>query len=282
MTSLLLLAALAWADDEPPKDASILKQEFTIKARNQGPKLAIPSPSLGPAFAQEVIETLDLGRGKPGATIKAPLPKLKERLARPFPTPPYLAFKPKPGGPAYDRWGFEVWGREQVWQQSGEGALTERVDWDGSAFSGGVAARVEQPFFFRFRGYKGQEVYILESEPIVLKSMYYAMVLGDRRMEVATSLLFKDGTAEWPLDAVLLLGELSDRLRRVTLGANQPYHLILYQKTPGSALSQKRAKALRKHLSEALFVAPAKIMIDLKPVADRGEALVCLLPAEGR
>lgn len=283
MTSklFLVLALTAASSEKPKEDASLIRQDITIKAKNAGgpPVRAIP-PAPGPLM-REVVESLELFRKEQGsepAPVK--LDATRRRLEQPFPGPPFLAFKPREDSPAYDRWTFEVLsGSEVIWRHSGYEPLSEPLEWDGTGFSVAMAARAGKSYRFRFTASSRGEEYVLHSESIELKSLTYRELTGERRLEVSNSLLFVRGQENFGLDSDRYLAEMGDRMRRSPMGES-PYKLILYQKKPDSRLAKARAFSLARYFSKYLVVSPSRILVSLESERGRGDSTACLLPPE--
>ena len=279
MTGLLILLALSVQAKE---DASIIKQDITIKGKSAaGLPIAVPEPSADPAVVNEVINSLDvIAKPHEAAPIEIKLDATSRRLRRPFPEPPFLSFAPKNGGKAYDRWTFEVLEGETVlWKTEGEGAMIERVEWDGTGTSGAMAARAGGRYHFVFSGRRGSESYSIASRPIELKSLGFKETLGGFNLEVDNRLIFKPGKSAFSDESKIYLDEIADRMRRVNL-KDQIYRFALYQEKPESPLAKARAAALVKFFSRYLLISPSRITLDVRSVRDRGDSFSCQLPAE--
>ncbi|MBI4424973.1 MAG: hypothetical protein HY554_14670 [Elusimicrobia bacterium] len=290
MTLLALLAAACWAAapaSEPakakkPSDSGV--QEITIKGRGPGgPPVQLPPAGPDPRTADEVIETLEVLRTE----HKAPVPRHRvpggasRRLSEPFPEAPYLSFDPRSFGRPHERWTFEVLAGERVlWKRTGRGEVAEKVEWDGTDENGRFAARVGEPYHFRFTGYAGGDEMILASDTVELGSLLYRESLGDVHMEVAAALIFPTGKTGLLESALPFLNQLSNRLRRIG-PADAPLRLTLYQREPGAKTAKRRAQALRTFFSKSLLVHLSRVEVALEPSDSRGEALSAVLPPDG-
>ncbi len=282
--SLLLGALLAFpgaaSGAEGEEAPSVIKQDITIKARGAvGPPVKLPPPAAVPQVLDEVVDSLEIfKRRQEGGVPVVKLPATRRRLESPFPKAPYLIFASK-SHVDYDRWIFKVLsGREEVWRTSGEGGVRDFLDWDGSGPSGEMISRVGRSYRFEFLGWRGGEEYSLASESIRITSLSYNELLGGIRLEVSNGIIFGKG-ARISKEGLRYLRVMGDRMRNARM-EEEPYRLVLYQKSPRFRQARRRARVLRDFLSKHLLAAKSRIVIDVRSLGKRGDVLVCLLPPE--
>jgi hypothetical protein len=203
-----------------------------------------------------------------------------EKLKKPFPEAPYLAFSPRSVTAPYDLWTFEVieGPAEVLMRQDGTGKVVEPLEWDGAGPSGQDAIRVGRTYYFRFTGRRGPESFVLTSEPVTLTSLALRDYLGGGRLEVSNDELFVRGKAKLKPEAARYLRPVADRLRR--LPSAEPYRLELCHAKPGSALAKDRADALKRWFAEALLINAARVVVALRSDAERGDVAAWVLPAD--
>lgn len=286
MTLLATLALGALAANTRPhggQDGELPLAEVSIKAKAaSGPAVQVPPPRPDRIVVDEVIRTLDLGRSAPLSeqAAKGTIKAASKRLSEPFPEAPFLTLSPKTIEAAYDGWSFEVLiEHEVVYKTEGPGEMREPLDWDGSGAADEIAARVDAPYSFRFVGRGDGAPIVLVSEPYALKSLRHRDYLGTTHLELSTSLLFQKGKAAFTLDAGPYLVALAERMRRANMGG-APYKFTLYDDQPRSELAKKRARAVARHFSKELLIAPERVQVEALTAGRRGRALVCVLPPE--
>lgn len=281
MTAFLFSAALAAS--ALAKGASDFDAQVTVKpGAAAGPSVQVPAPHPDKAVVDEVISTLDLGRSDGGEAPSAVrVAGGSKRLARPFPSAPFLTLSPASIGADYDGWRFEVLdGQGVVWRVDGVGRLRHRLEWDGTGTAGDTAARVGRRYWFRFYGKAPGAPIRLESEPVTLKSMELKEFLGSVDLEVASDVLFERGRAAFSLESPAYLSVMAERMRRSNTQATDAYKLVLYSRKPHGALARARAALLKRHFSKELLVAPDKVQVEAFTAGRRGRAVVCVLPPE--
>lgn len=279
----LALSLAAWGgapgESEKKDDASLIRQDITIKAKSAGgPPVQVPPPAPDKAVLNEVIRSLDVyarphKAGPPAVRLEA----TEERLARPFPEPPFLVFPSRHSD--YDQWLFEIFsGDDFIWGMKGE-AAEDKPEWDGTGRTGAMAAVAGKSYYFQFTGRKGGQDFTLSSVAILFRSLAFKEALGDVHLEIGNFLLFKPGKSAFTEGADLYLREMGSRMRRVNL-RDEPYRLELYQDKPGSKLAKARAAALSRFFSKYLLISAARISVDIRPIGERGDATACVLPME--
>ncbi|MBI4677039.1 MAG: hypothetical protein HY748_05595 [Elusimicrobia bacterium] len=279
-----LMAAPAWAagpgaSEKPEEGATLIRQDVTIRSKTvAGPDVKAPRPGPAPAVLREVIESLEIyKREHPGEAQLVKLGATLRRLGLPFPRPPYLVFALKKDMD-FDWWRFEVLdGGVLVWHTAGEGPLYGKLEWDGTGYSGAMAAQVGRSYRWSFSAALGKERYGAESEPIVLTSMAYGEALGTGHLEASNGLVFEPKTAQFAKDAKAYLIPMANKLRASRM-ADQAYKLTLYHADPGSPLSKARAAALQKFFSQYLVISPTRVEVEVRSSRERGEALDCPVP----
>jgi len=283
MTAIaFLFAASAAQAADRPKGKSEIQQEISIKAEGSaGPKITLPPPRGDKEVVDEVVRSLDLYKNDqkaaaPGLTV----PAGSRRLSRPFPEAPYLVFTPNAVQTPYDSWIFEVIsGAETIWRTEGLGRVKEPIEWDGSGSAGDTVVRVEKSYRFRFTGRNGPGEFTIASEPVTLKSLSYREYLGETKLEVASSVFFAKGKAAFAEEAEPYLTIFSERLRRVDL-KDQTYRFVIYDREPKRALAKARAEKIRRYFAKQLLITAKRVEVDVLTAGARGEAVVCVLPAE--
>lgn len=282
MATLLFAVVLLQAQPvQADRDKTDMTNDISIKVRGSGgPPVELPSPAAEKAIVDEVIDSLNISKAPAaGAPATAKLPGGSSRLERPFPAAPFLTLSPRSVTAPYDQWTFEVFeGSELVWRQSGTGGLAEKIEWDGSGQAGDLVARVERSYHYRFTG-SGRSSFIVTSEPVRLKSMYYKEYVGDQHLELSNEVLFQKGSAKFGKDAAGYLAALAERMRRAPL-REQSYKLLLYSSEPRGKLAAARAAAMRRRLAKDLLINLKKVDVDTLSVGPRGDTTVCVLPAE--
>lgn len=277
----LLLAAAARAAEPAKKGSTEISQDITVRAKAAAPALAVPPPSASKPVVDEVLRSLDLGRGEgsgPRAETVRVAPE-SARLETPFPEPPFLALSPENIRALYDSWTFEV--REAdggiVTKSEGVGVLRERVDWDGAGADGRLEIAPGKRYFYRFTGRRGGREFVVESDPVDVESFTRRQYGGETRMEVAIEDVFVEGKTAFATGAERYLARMADALRAGDPRPDGTYRFELYSKDARGKLAKARAKALLKRLAAALSADPAKVKLSVLP-AERSEALAAFVP----
>lgn len=272
MKALLLLASLASAGE--------ISQDITIKARSTAVGVQVAPPTASKPVIDEVLRSLSLGRG-----TRAPAAERirsggdTARFLRPFPEPPFLALSPANIVAVYDEWTFEVLDDqgEYAWKSDGIGMLQERLEWDGAGPNNLLAVVAGRSYHYRFTGRRAGRAFVIESDPVPLRSFAHREYAGETRLEAETGLIFADGKADFAPDSKQWIDAYASRLRLAEPRADGTYRLELAAKDLRGKLAPARAKALSKRLASALVVAPERVIVALAP-ALRGEAVAALLP----
>jgi hypothetical protein len=279
MTAALLLLLALPARCATAK--SELSQDMTIKARAAGTAgVQVAPPTASKPVIDEVLRSLSLGRGaKAPAAERIRTGGDVARFQRPFPEPPFLALSPANIVAVYDEWTFEVLDNEGeiVWKSDGVGMLNEKVDWDGGGPDGRLAVVAGRSYHYRFTGRRAGRAFVIESDPVPLKSFTHREYAGETRLEADASLFFQDGKADFSKDAGQWIDAFASRLRLGEPRADGNYKLELAAKDVRGKLAQARAKALVRRLAKSLLVAPERVVVGLMPAA-RGEAVSAFLP----
>ncbi len=281
MIVALLLAVSASAATSG-KGASEISQDITVKSKAAGPSLAVPPPAASKPVVDEVLRSLDLGRsggGKPSAETVHVTPE-SSRLDGPFPEPPFLALSPENIRALYDSWTFEI--REVdgpiAMRTEGVGLLRENVDWDGAGPDGRLEVAAGRRYIYRFTGRRGPREFVVESDPVTIKSFTRRQYGGETRMEAAIDEVFTDGKATFATGAEHYLDRMADALRAGDARPDGTFRFDLYTKEVRAKLTKARAKALTKRFAAALGVDPVKVKVQPMPV-ERSEALAAFIPA---
>lgn len=276
--SLLLIIALpVWS--APSK--SELTQDMTIKARAaSGAGVQVSPPTASKPVIDEVLRSLSLGRG---ATAPA-AERIRAggdvgRFNRPFPEPPFLALSPANIVAVYDEWSFEIRDSEGeiVWKSDGVGMLNEKVDWDGGGPHGRLAVVAGRSYHYRFTGRRAGRAFVIESDPVPLRSFTHREYAGETRLEADVALIFEGGKAAFTKEAGAWIDAFAGRLRLGEPRADGNYKVELAAKNVRDKVTQARAKALSRRLAKSLLVAPERVVVSLMP-AMRGEAVSAFLP----
>jgi len=274
---VLLLALPAWS--APAK--SELSQDITIKARAAGGAgVQVSPPTASKPIIDEVLSSLTLGRGaRAPAAERIRTGGDTERFNRPFPEPPFLALSPANIAALYDEWSFEVFDSEGeiVWKTGGVGRLRESVDWDGGGPNGRLAVVAGRSYHYRFTGRRAGRAFVVESEPVTLKSFTHREYAGETRLEADASLFFERGKSALSKGGGAWVNAVASRLSVGEARADGNYKLELSAKDLRSKLTKARSRVLARSLAKALFVAPERVVISLMP-ALRGEAVSAFLP----
>jgi hypothetical protein len=259
---------------------AVIREDISVRAKPSGAAVAPPAPRPDRAVVDEVIDSLDVMRARHSVAVAGVKLPSAAKLTRPFPGAPYVSFSPKTVTAPYDLWTFEVLdGDGQVlMRQDGTGRVVEPIEWDGSGPSSEEAVRVGGTYSFRFTGRRGPDAFVVTSEPARLRSLATREYLGGTRLEVGNEELFEAGKPKLGAAAKDYLGVVADRLRRIP--PREGYRLQLRQRDPKSALSAKRAAALRRWLADALVVNPALVRVEILGEGARGDVTACLLPAD--
>ncbi len=276
-TLILLLALSAHA----ASTKSELSQDITIKSRASGSAgVQVAPPTASKPVIDEVLRSLSLGRGRTApAAERIRTGGDNARFNRPYPEPPFLALSPANIVAVYDEWEFVVADNEGdiVWKSDGVGMLNENVDWDGGGPDGRLAVVAGRSYHYRFTGRRAGRAFVIESDPIPLKSFTHREYAGETRLEADASLFFEDGKAGFTKDSAVWLDALASRLRLGEPRSDGNYRLELSAKDVRSKITVARAKALGKRLAKALVVMPERVVVSLMP-ASRGEAVSAFLP----
>ncbi len=274
---IMLLALPAWS--APSK--SELTQDITIKARAAGAAgVQVAPPTASKPVIDEVLRSLSLGRGaSTPAAERIRTGGDGARFARPFPEPPFLALSPANIEALYDEWAFEIFDNEGdiVWKSDGVGRLNDKADWDGGGPDGRLAVVAGRSYHYRFTGRRAGRAFVIESDPVPLKSFTYREYAGETRLEADAALFFMDGKADPAKDAGLWVDALGSRMRQGEPRADGNYKVELSAKDVRGKLAQARAKALSRSLAKSLVVAPERVVVTVLP-ATRGEAVSAFLP----
>jgi len=274
---LLALALSAWS--APSK--SELSQDMTIKARAAGGAgVQVAPPTASKPVIDEVLRSLSLGRGAHApAAERIRTGGDVARFQRPFPESPFLALSPANIVAVYDEWSFEVLDNEGdiVWKSDGVGMLNEKIDWDGGGPDGRLAVVAGRSYHYRFTGRRAGRAFVVESDPVPLRSFTHREYAGETRLEADAALIFEDGKADFTKEAGVWIDAFASRLRLGEPRADGNYKLELAAKEVRAKLTQARAKALGRRLAKSLLVAPERVVVGLMP-AMRGEAVSAFLP----
>jgi hypothetical protein len=280
MIAVLLLAAATAHGAERPAQSE-LSQDITIKARAAAAAgVQVVPPTASQPVIDEVLRSLSLGRDTRAPTAE----RIRtggdaSRYARPFPEPPFLVMSPANIVALYDEWSFEVLddSGEIAWQSNGVGMLNEKIDWDGGGPDGRLAVVAGRSYHYRFTGRRAQRTFVIDSDPVPLKSFTHREYAGETRLEAELGLFFEDGKTALAKDAGLWIDALGSRLRAGEPRTDGNYKIELAMKDARGKLAPARAKALRKALAQSLVVAPERVVVSLLPAA-RGEAVAAFLP----
>ncbi|MBI5246936.1 MAG: hypothetical protein HY923_07120 [Elusimicrobia bacterium] len=279
IAALLLAAAPVLAAERPAK--SELSQDITVKSRAAGAAgVQVAPPSASKPVIDEVLRSLSLGRGARGpAAERIRTGGDSSRYARPFPEPPFLVMSPANIVALYDEWTFEVFddSGEIAWKSEGVGMLNDKIDWDGGGPDGRLAVVAGRSYHYRFTGRRAGRAFVIESDPVPLKSFTHREYAGETRLEADLTLFFDDKEAVLVRSSAQWIDALGSRLRSGEPRADGNYKIELAVKDMRGKLAADRAKALRKALAKSLVVAPERVVVSLMP-ALRGEAVSAFLP----
>ena len=275
-----LLGALALPARSAPAKSE-LSQDITIKARSAGAAgVQVAPPTASKPVIDEVLRSLSLGRGartpaaeriRTGADIA--------RFNRPFPEPPYLGLSPANIVAVYDEWTFEILDNEGdiVWKSDGVGILRDKVDWEGSGPEGSLVVVAGRSYHYRFTGRRAGRAFIIESDPVPLRSFTHREYAGETRLEADAALFFEPGKAELAKEGGVWIDALTSRLRQGEPRADGNYKIELATQDPRGKLAKARARLLRRRLAKSLVVAPERVVVSVMPVT-RGPAVSGFLP----
>jgi len=284
MTSTRAAAVLCLILALPARGApakSELSQDITIKARAAGTAgVQVAPPTASKPVIDEVLRSLSLGRGaqayaaeriRTGADVA--------RFNRPFPEPPFLGLSPANIVAVYDEWAFEILDSEGdiVWKSEGVGVLADKVDWEGSGPEGRLVVVAGLSYHYRFTGRRAGRAFVIESDPVPLRSFTHREYAGETRLEADSALFFEPGKAELAKEGAVWIDALTSRLRRGEPRADGNYKIELATKEPRGALAKARARLLTRRLARSLVVAPERVVVSIMPVM-RGEAVSGFLP----
>lgn len=276
-TILLLVALPAWS--APAK--SELSQDITVHSRAAGAVgVQVAPPTASKPVIDEVLRSLSLGRGTRAAAAE----RIRSggdgaRFARPFPEPPFLALSPANIVAVYDEWTFEILDNEGdiAWKTEGVGMLNEKVDWDGGGPDGRLSVVAGRSYHYRFTGRRAGRAFVIESDPVPLKSFTHREYAGETRLEADAALFFEEGKADMTKEAGLWVDALAARMRQGEPRADGNYKVELSAKDIRAKIAPLRAKLLSRRLARSLVVAPERVIVSLMP-ATRGEAVSAFLP----
>lgn len=276
----LFLAAAINSYAAAAKGNSEMSQNITVVGRAAVPALAVPPPSPSKPVVDEVLQSLALGRGEgpAGPEVVRVTPETA-RLERPFPESPFLALSPENIRALYDSWTFEVRSDngEIATRSEGVSILRDSIDWDGSGPDGRLVLTAGRRYHYRFTGRRGGREFVIESDPVLIRSFTRREYAGETRLEAAIEEIFTDGKASYATGASRYLDAMADALRAGDARADGTYKFELYTKEPRGKLAAARAKALAKTFGRALLVEPKRVIVSPMPV-ERGEALAAFVP----
>lgn len=276
-TCIFLFALPAWS--APAK--SELSQDITVHSRAAGAVgVQVAPPSASKPVIDEVLRSLSLGRGAHApAAERIRAGGDNTRFSRPFPEPPFLALSPANIVAVYDEWAFEILDNEGdiVWKSDGVGMLNEKVDWDGGGPDGRLAVVAGRSYHYRFTGRRAGRAFVIESDPVPLKSFTHREYAGETRLEADAALFFENGKAEMAKEASAWVDALAGRMRQGEPRADGNYKVELSAKDIRGKIAPLRAKLLARRLAKSLVVAPERVIVSLMP-ATRGEAVSAFLP----
>jgi hypothetical protein len=274
LAALLLAAAPALADQKAE-----ISQDITVKSKAVGPALVVPPPAAARPVIDEVLDSLELGKGDAGPgpeTVRVEADTT--RVAGLFPLPPFLAFTPARVAARYDDWLFEVLdGDHAVWQVSGVGPARDDLSWDGRATDGRLAAAAGRSYRYRFTGRRGSKAFVVECDPIELKSFARVEYQGETRLEAGGPQLFVEGKAKLADTADRYLDEMATRLLASDQREDGTVRAELYVAKPGK-LSRARANALTAALAQRTRKDASDIQLLVLPVDRGGESFAVFLP----
>jgi hypothetical protein len=276
----LLFAAAALAADRAPAGSSDLSQNITVVGKAAAPRLSVPPPAPSRPVVDEVLQSLALGRGEgpPGPETVRVSPETS-RLDRPFPEAPFLSLSPENIRALYDAWTFAVLSDDGEYATRSEGVsvLREGIDWDGSGPDGRLVLVAGRRYHYLFTGRRGGREFVIESDPVTIKSFTRREYAGETRLEAAIEEIFPQGKSTYATGADRYLNAMADALRAGDARADGTYRFELYSKSPRGTLARARARALVKTFAAALLVEPARVKVSPMPV-ERGEALAAFVP----
>lgn len=276
--ALLLLSAPAFAAKKAPKE---LNEDITVKARAAGAAgVQVAPPAASKPVIDEVLKSLSLGRGaRAPAAERIRTGGDVARFLRPYPESPFLALSPANIVALYDQWSFEVVDSEGeiVWKSDGVGVLQDKIDWDGTGPDGRLTIVAGRSYHYRFTGSRAGRSFVIESDPVPLKSFTHREYAGETRLEADIGLFFESGKAESVKGADEWIDALARRLRSGEPRADGNYKIELAMKDLRSPLAKGRAKLLSRKLAKALVVSPERVVVSLMP-ALRGEAVSGFTP----
>ncbi len=280
MIQALLLAAATTAHGATASKSG-LSQDITVKARAAGAAgVQVAPPSASKPVIDEVLHSLSLGRGAHApAAERIRTGGDVARFNKPFPEPPFLVMSPANIIAQYDEWSYEVLDDQGdiVWKSDGVGMLNEKIDWDGGGPDGRLSVVAGRSYRYRFTGRRAGRAFVIESDPVPLKSFTHREYAGETRLEVDLALIFDKGAAYLSKGAAEWIDAFGSRLRSGEPRADGNYKLELAVKDARSKLAAARVKVLAKALAKSLVVAPQRVVVSLMP-AVRGESLSAFLP----
>ena len=274
-----ILAITASAAD-PAKAKTEISQDITVHARASAPALAVPAPTPSKPIVDEVLNSIPLGRNagaaKPDTVHTTPE---TVRLEKPFPEPPFLSLSPENFRAVYDAWTFQVRAVDGdiVYRSEGVGGMREKIEWDGAGPDGRLNVIPGRRYNYTFNGRRGGREFVVESEPVALKSFTHREYAGETRLEVVTYEIFVEGKTTYATGAERYLDAMMDAVRAGEPRPDNTYRFELYSAKPKDKLTVARAKALKKRFAAAMRVDPALVKIAPMPL-ERGEALAVLVP----
>ncbi|MDD5305602.1 MAG: hypothetical protein PHS14_21085, partial [Elusimicrobia bacterium] len=260
---LLILALPAWSAGAPSK--SELSQDITVKSRAAGAVgVQVAPPTASKPVIDEVLRSLSLGRGaRAPAAERIRAGGDTARFNRPFPEPPFLALSPANIVAVYDEWTFEILDNEGdiVWKSDGVGMLNDKVDWDGGGPDGRLAVVAGRSYHYRFTGRRAGRAFVIESDPLPLKSFTHREYAGETRLEADAALFFEEGKPAMTKEAGLWVDALASRMRQGEPRADGNYKVELSAKEVRGKVAPLRAKLLARRLAKSLLVAPERVVV---------------------
>jgi hypothetical protein len=201
-------------------------------------------------------------------------------LQEPFAQPPFLALSPQHIRAYYDSWTFEIRNdaNEVVSQSDGVGVVRESIEWDGAGPDGRLELAPGRAYHYRFIGKSGKQQFIIESDPVMIKSFSRRQYGGETRLEVSIDEIFIDGRTALAPGADRYISLMVEALRNGEKREDGSYRFELYSSHVRGPLTKARVNALIRDVSAALHVDAVHVSVLPMP-AERGEALAVFLPA---
>ncbi|MEK7388415.1 MAG: hypothetical protein AAB036_01820 [Elusimicrobiota bacterium] len=279
MPASALLLSFIVSQAAASKPRTELTQDITVRARAAAMTVQVAPPTASKPIVDEVLASLAFGRGLAAGPERFRAGGDMSRLLRPFPEPPFLVLSPANIKALYDEWTFEIVDSKSsvVWSSDGVGALTGRLEWDGTGNDAQPAIVTGRSYQYRFTGRRAGRSFVVESDPALINSFSHHEYGGETLLEADAGLLFIEGKSAWKVESKRWIDAFVGRLLTSEPRPDGTYKVALHVRNTHDKLASSRAKALTLRLASALLVESDRIVMTIAK-SPRGETVSVFLP----